>query len=63
MNATTAHYESAAHLTASLQVPFSKVARAIELLKLTPALVLNGIGHYSESQCSAIAEEITASKR
>jgi hypothetical protein len=58
MNATTQHLESLGHLTASLQVPYSRIAKAVEVLKLKPTLTLNGVAHFGDAECEAIAAHV-----
>ena len=42
-------------LCATYQQSYAKLQRLIETLGLEPALVLNGVGYYSESDIEALA--------
>jgi hypothetical protein len=50
--------ESIGHLCASLQAPYARIKRAAEALGLEPSVTINGIPHFDEEQCSAIAEHL-----
>ena len=63
MNATTKHLESLAHLCASLQAPYSRIAKAVESLGLKPTITINGIGHYDDEACEQIAAHFRGAAR
>jgi hypothetical protein len=58
MNFTTEHLETLAHLCASLQAPYARIAKAVESLGLKPTVSINGIGHYDAEACEAIRAEL-----
>ncbi len=59
MNAITGHLESLGHLTASLQVPYARLLKAVDALGIRAAFVINGVAHFDESQCEAIAAHVS----
>jgi hypothetical protein len=57
------HLESLAHLSASLQAPYSRIAKAVESLGVKPAVTINGIPHFDGESCERIAEHLQAEPR
>jgi hypothetical protein len=62
MNGTN-HLETAAHLCASLQQPYARIAEAVAALGLKPSVTINGIDHYDAESCERIAKYVRRSKR
>lgn len=58
MIAATQHLETIAHLCASIQAPYARIAKAVEALGLKPAVTINGIPHFDELACEKIAEHL-----
>jgi hypothetical protein len=58
MTTATKHFESIAHLCASLQAPHARVVRAVQSLGIEPAETRNGVAFYDGDQCERIADAI-----
>lgn len=47
---------SIGQLCAYLQQPISRIRRAIEALKVEPAIRLNNVDHYSDDDCERVRD-------
>src|SRR4051794_22844551 len=56
MDTATDHLESIAHLCATLQQPYGRIAKAVEALGLTQKATLNGIAYLDREAGERIAD-------
>jgi hypothetical protein len=57
-NERTQHLETIGHACTTLQRPYGVIRRALAELGVEPAMVLNGVAHYAESDVERVAERL-----
>lgn len=58
MNTTVLSVESVGHLSARCGQPLRRVVRAIEALRIVPALVVDDVQHLAENDAQRVVEHI-----